>query len=450
MPAVAQVFESGALIFRGYTPEEGQPYAVVAGNNLDERTEVEIPSEVTYNDVTYTVTAIGDEAFKNNAYVTGVDIPETVTSIGKQAFFYNNNLSRLDIPGSVKVVGESAFHGCKNLMFVTIANGVEEIGTKAFCFAALRNVTIPVSVKKLGSYVFYYSQETIEDFTIEDSTEPLYLVADKEDHNYMLAEAEVENLYIGRNLMPAPDADGKIDETLPMYLASVGVQSGSTIRNLTLGKNVTDIWPGLFRDFKDIKTLLIPSTVKTIGAEAFSMCSALEKVNFESGVQSIGENAFSACRQITNLTLPGGLKTIGRAAFAYCSGVGVLRIPGSIAEFGDYAFYNCTGLMDIYYATSEPVAATAELFVPDIYAEATLYVAPDGAANAHQTEPWSYFMAIEELAELSVEKIETAFDLNAPFEVYDLNGVLVGASLTNLPKGVYVVRQGEVSRKVAL
>ena len=62
-------------------------------NHYDESVFIEVPSQVTYNDIDYTVTSIGDRAFYFSEY--GLDgylrwvyitIPETVTSIGIEAF----------------------------------------------------------------------------------------------------------------------------------------------------------------------------------------------------------------------------------------------------------------------------------------------------------------------------------------------------------------------------
>ena len=47
---------------------------------------VNIPETVTYNDVTYSVTSIGNEAFSGCSGLTSVNIPCSVTSIGNDAF----------------------------------------------------------------------------------------------------------------------------------------------------------------------------------------------------------------------------------------------------------------------------------------------------------------------------------------------------------------------------
>ena len=62
---------------------------------------VTIPESVTYNGETYAVTAIGDDAFFQCTYLTGVTIPNSVTSIGEFAFSHCTQLQNLEIPNSV-------------------------------------------------------------------------------------------------------------------------------------------------------------------------------------------------------------------------------------------------------------------------------------------------------------------------------------------------------------
>ncbi len=48
--------------------------------------EVVIPASVTYNDVEYSVTSIGEYAFSYCSNLTSITIPNSVTSIGSSAF----------------------------------------------------------------------------------------------------------------------------------------------------------------------------------------------------------------------------------------------------------------------------------------------------------------------------------------------------------------------------
>ncbi len=49
--------------------------------------DVVIPATIKYEDVTYSVTTIGDNTFKNCSNLTSVTIPNSVTAIGEYAFY---------------------------------------------------------------------------------------------------------------------------------------------------------------------------------------------------------------------------------------------------------------------------------------------------------------------------------------------------------------------------
>jgi hypothetical protein len=71
------------------------------------------------------ITAIGSEAFKGNATITGVVIPDGVTTIGSWAFVSCTALESITIPGSVTTIGTGAFRSCTALKSVTIQEGVQ-------------------------------------------------------------------------------------------------------------------------------------------------------------------------------------------------------------------------------------------------------------------------------------------------------------------------------------
>ena len=113
--------------------------------------DIVIPENVTFNDVTYSVTSIGEEAFYRCSGLTSITIPNSVTSIGDYAFRYCTGLTSITIPNSVTTIGSSAFSGCTGLTSITIPNSVTSIGDYAFgnC-TGLTSIEIPNSVTSIG------------------------------------------------------------------------------------------------------------------------------------------------------------------------------------------------------------------------------------------------------------------------------------------------------------
>lgn len=87
----------------------------------------------------------------------------------------------------------------------------------------------------------------------------------------------------------------------------------------------------------NIKELVIPDTVKTIGMNAFSQCKNLEKVTLGSGVETIDNYAFGYCSKIKEINLGNNVKTIGNSAF---SGIELTEfvMPDSVTSFDVSAF----------------------------------------------------------------------------------------------------------------
>ena len=142
---------------------EGLKYWVIDNNSVKVAQQdssaisgtVNIPSAVTYNNNTYSVTAIGNYAFIVCTSLTSVTIPNSITSIGQGAFFGCSGLTSISIPNSVTSIGAEAFRSC-SFVSVTIPNSVTSIGSHAFIKCRnLTSVTIPNSVTSIDKYTFW-------------------------------------------------------------------------------------------------------------------------------------------------------------------------------------------------------------------------------------------------------------------------------------------------------
>lgn len=94
--------------------------------------DVVVPTTVTNDGSTYTVTAIGYFAFKDSPDLTSVSIPATVTEIGDHAFENCASLANVNIPDNVTTLGKAVFENCSSLTAITIPAGVTKIDLWAF------------------------------------------------------------------------------------------------------------------------------------------------------------------------------------------------------------------------------------------------------------------------------------------------------------------------------
>ena len=187
-------------------------------------------------------------------------------------------------------------------------------------------------------------------------------------------------------------------------------------------------------------------------------------------VRTIGGEAFFYCYALTSVSMPEVL-TIGDYAFDGCSALTSVDIPASVTMIGDYAFDGCISLTSVCCHWDEPLECEP-FFTDEVIANATLYV-PTGTVDAYRSvSPWDKFINIEEKdysgiadtpqSEVTVKVIDGVITVeggvgmaSAPVvEVYSAGGVCVwrgtDSSIGGLTHGVYVVKVGDVTRKVAL
>ncbi len=93
---------------------------------------------------------------------------------------------------------------------------------------------------------------------------------------------------------------------------------------------------------------VVPSTVHTIAAGAFSGCSHLQTVVLPKGLRIIEDNAFDYCT-LRELYLPETLLSIGREAFYDAGSMNELRFPDSLKKVGEHAFAHCYGLKHVHF-----------------------------------------------------------------------------------------------------
>ena len=369
--------------------------AEVTMNPYNYRGKVVIPSNIVNNDVTYSVTSIGESAFEGCSGLTSITIPNSVTAIGEWAFCQCSGLTSVTLPNSVKSIENYTFFKCSSLTSITIPNSVKSIGYEAFyrC-SGLTSVTIPNSVKSIGEYAFRDCSR-LASITIPNSVTSI-------------GEGAFQ-MCCGLNSV-----------TIPNSVTSIGSSvfyGCSGLTSIIIPKSVTSIGDLAFRDCSHLASITIPNSVKSIGYDAFKDCSGLTSIIIPNSVTTIEDFTFSGCSGLLSFTIPNSVKSIGSNAFAYCSGLTSITIPNSVTSIKEHAFSgcscltsitigsgvinigsstlgNCPELTDVYcYAENVP-STNANAFNGSYIEHATLHV-PASSVNAYKnTEPWSKFKNI--------------------------------------------------------
>ena len=324
------------------------------------------------------VTSMGDGVLKGCDALKDVKLPNDITSIGKETFSQCINLTSITIPDSVTSIGEMAFAFCSSLESITLPDKMTDIGRAAFAMCTkLTSITIPDSVTSIGAIAFAYCS-SLESIKMEPDTPP-QLGLDEDDvgvfteckfvtDNVKGIKVPVgfENAYKTAwtdwaDFIIANIASGKgwtLDSEGTLTLESEdGIEDWCN--NQKNGREIykNDVTSAKILDgvvnvkavlwgAKNVKSVELPDSVKSIGNLAFSRCQSLTDITIPEGVTSIGEEAFYECRSLPGINLPSGLTNIGRYAFSYCYGLTDIDIPVG-ATGGDWVFSHCIGLTHV-------------------------------------------------------------------------------------------------------
>ena len=385
------------------------------------------PETVYNNNKSYTVAAIGQDAFWKCNTITSISIPKTITAIRYRSFFQCPNLSSvtfenaaqshlkiiegnsfretaittITIPESVKEIYidalsycvnlttanlpssldhlSSIFCGCTSLKTVRIPSGIDTIDGNMFkgC-TSLTSITIPSNITKIGGNAFYNTGLTSITIPSTVTTIEGYCFAYCTGLTTVTIPSTVTS--IGRDVFR--ECTGLTSVNIQNNMIGASQFEGCTnLKTVNIGRNVTEVYTSSFNSCP-IETLNVSSNYAADIQYFSSAKPTLKTLTLTDGVTDLPENAFADCSVLETVTLPSGLKSIGNSAFS-----------------------GCTRMYDLVAKMPRPFTIDASVFSGvQQHGYCDLHVPQDSQGRYRAMEVWKEFYSITEDAGPGVKR----------------------------------------------
>ena len=257
--------------------------------------------------------------------LTNIVFGDIVDSIPDYLCYSCENLKTVTFSPSIKKIGDYAFSGCKQLVDLNLPDALIKIGRSTFngC-SSLQDVVIPNNVTTIGSSAFS-SCDGLKSFTVGENVSSINT-----------------GMFNGCNNLSQVN-------WLAIHCSNDGGASllPSSVTDVIIGDKVQYI-PSYFCQYNsNIKQILFPEELTTIGAYAFYGCTSLTELNIPDSCSVIEGYAF-ANTGLNSLFIPATLKTIGSSAFANNEKLSEVIMAKEVFDLPNKLFYRCDNLNAIY------------------------------------------------------------------------------------------------------
>lgn len=327
---------------------------------------------------------LGDSVF--NTCTSLINLPvdtleQQIKEWGTGIFTNCTSLRSFKIPINVSEIPDSTFDGCTALQDMEIPEGITRIGISAFedC-TSLKKVDLTAQT---GLYIIekraWRGCTGIEDVTIESSTlrgiDANAFTSCTSLKTASITSSNAAGLSLGGGVFNGCSSlvSCHFDTTFSLdndnYFGESTFANCVSLEDVNFAEGLTILPERTFYNCTKLDwdaEKYLPSTISTIGPEAFSKCQ-FTNVSIPEHIQVIDESAFSGCTAMTdfsvteklrllndkalygctslvNVSLKDGLETINDSVFGNCSSMETLEIPDTVVYMGDSTFSDCTSL----------------------------------------------------------------------------------------------------------
>ena len=115
------------------------------------------------------------------------------------------------------------------------------------------------------------------------------------------------------------------------------------IKHIVVEEGVTSLGSNAF-SWTDARTVCLPSTLTSLGADSFRYCEYLTEITIPEKVTSIPSYCFYQCYSLQTVNLPDGVTSMADRAFGDCTSLETIRLPKKLRSLTNTAFDGCKAL----------------------------------------------------------------------------------------------------------
>ena len=321
------------------------------------------------------LTAVDEYSFAGCTGLKQITIPENVQSIDAQAFAGCVNLTDIYIPATVTVIAEDAFLNCDNVTIhadegsvaaqfsqklaeqknrdplvtaapvqtpTAVSRPDTQATTEPVSTATPAPVATPVPGNVLGSTIIVGNHALVmvhpgEEKVQQGYTEP---EAGQETGEEQDITAETENGKIPEWMYYRNQSVSAV--TIPEGTTEIGrfAFSRSSLRTVTIPEGVTVIDYAAFYHCDNLDNVVLPDTVNTVGAKAFTHTGWLDDFEENSMDDFLisGDILVAYKGNLPEVVIPDGVRVIAEEAFRNHTELKKVHLPASVTDIGNDAF----------------------------------------------------------------------------------------------------------------
>lgn len=439
-----------------------------------------IPQTIEYDGTEYTVTALGDSAFRSHNEIHSIVLPPTLTNIGIRALDVAG-IVELAVPDGVQSIGQRAFRLIKNVVYHGSAEGApwgaltlngytdgdfiyaDSTRTRLTgCRPEPTQVDIPASVQVIGPYAFF--RTNVCNLTLPEGLDTIGESAFQGcDRMASIVIPSTVRSIGAYSFYSAFRSSGTVKVTITDAECAIGRGAFycSNITGIDLGNSVTSLDRDAFASLSRCDSIIVPNSCTYIAPRVFcyNYSGRLKKVRLPEGIDTIGAELFHGCVGLREVNIPSSVVYIDSMAFLECLQLREVILPAGLTYIGDYGFAQCSRVETFVSLAAVPPQACPQSFL-DMPSNIILTV-PCGSGLLYESDPnWSYFELIDEdcgavsevqQPEAVITSSHGSISVDAPGEkvaVFDLKGRQLASAICHgtyqlrLPAGVYLVQVG--------